>query len=198
MGSLYQMWASHFFYPPLQSSTEAAKDVLRIYDLQALISNKKFSYNFLDIGLSPYSYYQRELRKLSVVEIFSIKRVQSFQFIRKDEVGLLLDNISQATSSANPINLTHQIFAYNASIIFKMALGYNFRGSDHDKDSFHCQLHDISSLLGEFSVEDGILYVGWIIDRVNGHHKKLEIVFHELDTIFQNTIHVHLHPKRNN
>ncbi|XP_021901153.1 cytochrome P450 71B36-like [Carica papaya] len=161
------------------SFAETAKEIFKTYDLHT------------------YSNYWRELKKLVVCEIFSIKRIQSFQFIWEDEVSLLLDVISQAASSSNPINLTHQIFTYNASIIFRMALGYNFRGSDHDKSSFHRLLHNISSLLGEFSAEDYLPNLGWIIDRVNSHHEKLERVFHELDTIFQNAIYGHLHLERN-
>lgn len=76
------------------------------------------------------------------------------------------------------------MFIYSVNIIFSLTLGYRFRGSDHDKDNFHHLFHDISCLMGEFNVEDYIPYMGWMIDRVNDHHKKLERVFHELDIIF--------------
>lgn len=185
------------------SSAETAKDVLKIHDIQTcskhkFINTKRLSYNFLDISFSPYSDYWRDIKKLAILEVFSIKRVQSFRFIREDEVSLLLDAISQAASSSNPVNLTYQVFAYSASILFRIALGYNFRGSNLDEGNFHCLLHDISTVLGEFSAEDCIPYMGWIIDRINGNHAKLERVFHEMDTIFENAINVHLELERNN
>lgn len=81
------------------SSAKTVKEIFKFYDLQTcnrhkLISNWKLSYNFLDIGLFSYSNYWKEIKKLVVLEIFIIKRVQTFRFIREDEVGLLLDIIS--------------------------------------------------------------------------------------------------------
>ncbi|XP_021901305.1 cytochrome P450 71B34-like isoform X2 [Carica papaya] len=185
------------------SSAETAKDVLKSHDLQTcskhkFVNTKKLSYNFLDIAFSPYSDYWRDVKKLAILEVFSIKRVQSFRFIRENEVALLLDAISQAASSSNPVNLTYQMFGYSASILFRIALGYSFHGSDLDKGSFYCLFHDISTLLGEVNAEDYIPYIGWIVDRINGHHAKLERVFHEMNSIFENAINIHLDPKKNN
>lgn len=92
--------------------------------------------------------------------------MQSFRFVREDQVALLLNAISQAAYFSNPINLTHKMFASSVSILFRIALGYSFQGSDLDKGNFHCLLYNISTLLGEF--------IGWIIDRINDHHGKFE------------------------
>ncbi|KAK9191790.1 hypothetical protein WN943_020405 [Citrus x changshan-huyou] len=63
-----------------------------------------------------------------VIELFSMKRVQSFQFIREEEVASLVNSISQASSSASPADLSQKIFALSGSIQFRVAFGRRFQG----------------------------------------------------------------------
>ncbi|KAL5133073.1 Cytochrome P450 71A9 [Glycine soja] len=62
------------------SSPKLAKKVLKNHDLEfcgrpKLLAQQKLSYNGSDIVFSPYNEYWREIRKVSVVHIFSSKRV---------------------------------------------------------------------------------------------------------------------------
>lgn len=181
------------------SSAEAARDVLKVHDLDCcsrppLIGSGKFTYNYSDIAFSPYSDYWRELRKISVLEVFSLRRVQSFGFIREEEVALLMNSISESSSSASPVDLSEKMFALTGSIVFRMAFGRRFRGSNFDNHRFQELVHAVESLLGGFAAAECFPYVGWIIDRLNGYHAKLERVFQELDTLFQQIIDDHLKP----
>ncbi|KAL2470870.1 Cytochrome [Abeliophyllum distichum] len=72
------------------SSAEMAKQVLRTHDLECCskpysYGTMKILYNLLDVAFGPYSEYWRELRKICVIELFTIKRVQSFWNIREKE-----------------------------------------------------------------------------------------------------------------
>lgn len=181
------------------SSAEAARDVLKVHDLDCcsrprLTGSGKLTYNYSDIGFSPYSDYWRELRKISVLELFSLKRVQSFRFIREEEVALLMNSISESSSSASPVDLSEKMFALTGSITFRMAFGKRFRGSNFDNHRFEELVHAVESLVGGFTAAECFPYVGWIIDRLNGYHTKLERVFQELDTLFQQIIDDHLKP----
>ncbi|KAL9420820.1 hypothetical protein AB3S75_038400 [Citrus x aurantiifolia] len=181
------------------SSAEAARDVLKVHDLDCcsrapLIGSGKFTYNYSDIAFSPYSDYWRELRKISVLEVFSLRRVQSFGFIREEEVALLMNSISESSSSASPVDLSEKMFALTGSIVFRMAFGRRFRGSNFDNHRFQELVHAVESLVGGFAAAECFPYVGWIIDRLNGYHAKLERVFQELDTLFQQIIDDHLKP----
>ncbi|TXG56180.1 hypothetical protein EZV62_017493 [Acer yangbiense] len=130
----------------------------------------------------------RQIRKISVLELFSLKRVQSFRFIREGEVASLMNSISQSVSSATPVDLTEKIFAFTGSIVFRMSYGQNFRGSNLDNQNFEKFVHATESIVGGFTTEECFPYVGWIIDRLNGYHAKLEKVFHELNTFFEKAI----------
>ncbi|KAL9420818.1 hypothetical protein AB3S75_038398 [Citrus x aurantiifolia] len=77
------------------------------------------------------------MQKSCVIELFSMKRVQSFQFIREEEVASLVNSISQASSSASPADLSQKIFALSGSIQFIVAFGRRFQGVIFYNHKFH-------------------------------------------------------------
>lgn len=179
------------------SSAEAARDVLKVHDLDCcsrppLTGAGKLSYNYLDISFAPYGDYWRHMRKLCVIELFSVKRVQSFRSIREEEVALLMNSISQASSSALPVDLSEKIFALNGSMVLRMAFGKRFQGSHFDNHRFEELIDESEAVAGCFTAEECFPYVGWIIDRFTGYHAKLDRVFYELDSFFQQEIDDHL------
>ncbi|XP_022725705.1 cytochrome P450 71B37-like [Durio zibethinus] len=183
------------------SSAEPAREVLKVNDLACcsrprIAGAGRLSYNYLDLAFSPYGEYWREMRKICVLELFSVKRVKSFRFIREDEVASLMDLISRSSSSASPVNVTEKIFSLTGSIIFRTAFGKCFRGSDFDRSKFYELVHDAETVAGVFSADEYLPNVGWILDRINGHNKRVERIFHELDTFFQQVIDDHLKPGR--
>ncbi|XP_050276491.1 cytochrome P450 71B9-like [Quercus robur] len=183
------------------SSAEAAREVLKVNDLACcsrppLACSKVFSYNYRDITFSPYGDYWREIRKLCVLEFFSVKSVQFYEFIREEEVALLVDSISHYASSATPINLSEKLFALTASITFRIGFGKSFRGSGLDNDKFQAMVDEAVSVIGSYNASEFFPFVGWIIDTFSGRFKRLERVFHELDTLFQQIIDLHLDPER--
>ncbi|KAK0573623.1 hypothetical protein LWI29_011076 [Acer saccharum] len=106
-----------------------------------------------------------------------------------------MDTISQSASSAIPVDLSEKMFAFTASIVFRMSFGQIFQGSDLDNHKFEKLIRATEYFMGGFTTEECIPYVGWIIDRLNGYHAKLEKVFHELDTFFEKAINDHLKPE---
>ncbi|XP_021293040.1 cytochrome P450 71B37-like [Herrania umbratica] len=183
------------------SSAEAAREVLKVNDLACcsrppMAGAGKLSYNYLDVAFSPYGEYWREIRKICVLEIFSVKRVKSFRFVREEEVASLMNSVSQSSSSAAPVNVTEKIFSLTGSIIFRTAFGKSFQGSEFNRAKFYELVHDAATVAGRFSADEYFPGVGWILDRINGHKQRVERVFHELDTLFQEVIDDHLKPGR--
>ncbi|KAK1577838.1 hypothetical protein Q3G72_025318 [Acer saccharum] len=146
-------------------------EVLKVHDIDScsraqLTGTRKLSYNFLDIAFAPYGDYWKQMRKIFVLELFSLKRAQSFRLIREEEVGSLINSISQSalsSSASTPINLSEKIYALTGSIVFRMAFGQIFQG---------------------------------IVDRLNGYHTKLEKTFHDLDNFFEKAIEDYRQPER--
>ena len=184
------------------SSAEAAKVALKIHDLDAcsrpqLHGVRKLTYNYLDLAFSPYGEYWRELRKICVLELLSLKRVQSYRAIREEEVAKMINSIADhSLSSESPVNLTEKLFALTASTIFRVVLGATFQGSDFDHSKFHEVIQEAESTLGSFYTAEYFPYVGWIIDELSGLPKRHEKIFRELDHFFQRVIDDHLNVGR--
>ncbi|KAF2292791.1 hypothetical protein GH714_028969 [Hevea brasiliensis] len=136
------------------------------------------------------------MKKLIILELFSLKRVKSFQSLREGEIELFINSISESAASATPVNLTEKLFTLTANITFKMSFGFDYRGTNFDRNRFHEVVHDAEAVAGSFSMGELIPYVGWIIDWITAHHARTERVFHELDTFFQCVFNDHLKPDR--
>ncbi|XP_065875819.1 cytochrome P450 71B34-like [Euphorbia lathyris] len=179
------------------SSAEAARDVLKVHDLACcsrpcLTGAARLSYNFFDVALTPYGDHWRHMKKLMVLELFSLKRVQSFRFIREEEVELLINSIS--STAETPVDLTDKLFALTAKITYRMSLGIDYRETNLDRDRFHHVVDEAMAVAGSFSKAELFPFAGCIIDWITGHHARTERVFHELDSFLEYAIDDHLKP----
>ncbi|KAH0885885.1 hypothetical protein HID58_061981 [Brassica napus] len=182
------------------SSSEAAEAVLKTHDLECCsrpktVGTGKFTYGFKDIALSEYGAYWREMRKLAVIELFSLKRVQSFRYIREEEVGLVVKKVSESALRQSPLDLSKTIFSLTASIICRVALGQNFNedGFVIDQERIEELVTEAAEAIGTFNFSDffpGALgrFLDWFFQR----YKKMNKVFEELDAFYQHVIDDHL------
>ncbi|CAN0906080.1 Cytochrome P450 71B10 [Linum grandiflorum] len=183
------------------SSAEAAKQVMKVNDLAScsrppMAGTRRLTYNYLDVAFAPYGDHWRFMRKMIILELFSLKRVKSFRFIREEEVGLLIDSLIQQSSSSAEVNLTDKLFSLTANITFRMSFGFNYHGTDFDKDAFHEMVHQAAIVTGTISAQESLPLIGWIVDRFTGLQARTDRVFHELDNFFQHVIDEHLKPGR--
>ncbi|CAI0395026.1 unnamed protein product [Linum tenue] len=184
------------------SSPEAAQEVMKVHDIDtcsrpSLVGTRRLTYNYLDVGFSPYGDNWRFMRKMIILELFSVKRVKAFRFVREEEVGLLIDSISEISASGSTFDLTEKCFSLTANITFRMSFGFNYHGSDFDKGRFHEVIHEAQVVMGTISGEECFPRpFGWIVDKFNGHQARIERVFHELDTFYRHVIDEHLKPGR--
>ncbi|XP_022956399.1 cytochrome P450 71B2-like [Cucurbita moschata] len=175
------------------SSAAAARELFKFHDLAScsrplLTGSGRFSYNFVDLNLSPYGERWRELRKICMLQLFNPRRVESFQEIREEEVGRLVNSISQSSSSSSPIDLSDKLYSLTANITTRVAFGSIFSGGKLDDEHFQHVMRRAVAAIGSFSMTDFIPSFGWIIDRLNGVHERLEKSFAEMDAFFQHVV----------
>uniref|UniRef100_A0A803PH12 Cytochrome P450 n=1 Tax=Cannabis sativa TaxID=3483 RepID=A0A803PH12_CANSA len=179
------------------SSAKAAEDVLKINDLAccdrpSLTGPAKLAYNNIDITFSPYGEYWRQIRKLCVLKLFSSKSVQSFDFIRDDEIHSLNDFLRESSVSATPVNLSVKMATLMASNTFRTAFGKRFSECGLESEVFEQMIHRAMDVVGTFAASDMFPRMGWIIDRLTGVHAKFERSFREMDDFFEIVIAEHL------
>ncbi|XP_057415219.1 cytochrome P450 71D8-like [Lotus japonicus] len=110
------------------SSPDMAKEIMKTHDLAfasrpELLSPKILAYGSTDIAFAPYGDYWKQMRKICTSELLSPKRVQSFSFIREDEVANLIQSIHLLASTGSLFNLSKSASSLINTIISRAAFG---------------------------------------------------------------------------
>lgn len=171
------------------SSPEIAKDIMKTHDLSFcdrpnLMTFTIFSYNATDIIFSAFDEHWRQLRKMCVMELLSVKRVQSFRSIREEEVLDLVKSITASEGSV--VNLSHKVFEMTFGITARAAFG---KRSKH-QEAFRSALDEMLTLMGGFCIAD--LYPSIkILQKMSTVKKKYQKLHNEIDMIMQDIIDEH-------
>uniref|UniRef100_A0A803MFA1 Uncharacterized protein n=1 Tax=Chenopodium quinoa TaxID=63459 RepID=A0A803MFA1_CHEQI len=72
------------------------------------------------LGLAPYGEYWRQVRKISTLELFTVKRVESFRFIREEETLNMLKAIRKEAGCA--VNLSNKFFVLACDVMCRYEL----------------------------------------------------------------------------
>ncbi|GFP83439.1 cytochrome p450 83b1 [Phtheirospermum japonicum] len=178
------------------SSAKIAKEALKHNDLAfsnrpSTITSAKLSYHYHDIANSPYSEYWREMRKMVGLRLFTLKQVNSFRPVREDEVSRMVKAISRQADSRQLVNLNEATMSLSSSIICRVAVGKRY----DEKRRFDRHLGELQTVSMEIFVGDCFPWLIWI-DRLCGKVSRLEKVFDDMDSFYQEVIDEHLSPNR--
>ncbi|KAJ4887907.1 Cytochrome P450 71B11 [Raphanus sativus] len=181
------------------STPETVMDVLKTFDADCcsrpyMTYPARITYNLNDLVFSPYNKYWREVRKMTVVELYTAKRVPSFRHVREDEVASFVDFIKQSASLESPVNFNQKLLKLSGSVICRVAFGINLKGSKLEK-TYEQVIVEAFQVLGSFAAADYFPVIDKIIDRITGLHGKCEKVFEAIDSFFDQAIKHHLEDK---
>ncbi|XP_055813949.1 6,7,8-trihydroxycoumarin synthase-like [Solanum dulcamara] len=182
------------------SSTKLAKEVLKTQDLvfcsrPSLLGQQKLAYNGHDIGFAPYNDHWRERRKICVLHLFSLKKVQSFSPIREDEVSRMMKKISQQAANSQITNLSNLMVSLTSTIICRVAFGVRFDEEGHERKRFDYLLPEAQAMSVSFFVSDFFPSLSRI-DKLTGLTDRLEKIFNDLDEFYEELIEQHQNPNR--
>ncbi|XWS51317.1 hypothetical protein CRYUN_Cryun12cG0166600 [Craigia yunnanensis] len=110
------------------SSAQMAREIVKNHDIVFSNRPKTTAANMLlygctDVGFAPCGEYWRQVRKVSVLELFSHRRVHSFQYlVRDEEVEVLINKIRRASVKEECINLTDLLMAVSSNIVSRCVL----------------------------------------------------------------------------
>ncbi|CAN1126457.1 Cytochrome P450 84A1 [Linum perenne] len=128
------------------SSPEIAKQVLKSQD--NIFSNRPtniainyLTYDRSDMAFANYGPFWRQMRKISVMKLFSRRRAESWESVR-DEIDSMVQTVA-ANPTGNPINVGELIFTFTMNLTYRAAFGT----SNNNKG----QMEEFIKILQEFS-----------------------------------------------
>ncbi|XVF08813.1 hypothetical protein REPUB_Repub07fG0035700 [Reevesia pubescens] len=176
------------------SSAEMAREIFENHDIvfssrPSTTAAKILLYGCSDVGYAPYGEYWRQVRKITVLELLSRRRVQSFQFVRDEEVEVVINKIRRASVKRESINLSQMMMAISNNIVSRCAFGRKLEEED-GSSKFGQLARRVMVLLLSFSIGDMFPYLSWL-DVITGLIPRLKAVFGELDTLMDQIIEEH-------
>ncbi|GAY53378.1 hypothetical protein CUMW_148860, partial [Citrus unshiu] len=161
------------------SSAELAGEMFKTHDIVTSNRPKTTPANILlyecrDIGFANYGEYWRKVRKICVLELLSLRRVQSFQHIRDDEVSSLINKIRHLCfNKGRPLNLTEMLLTVSNNIVSRCVLG---RKADEEEKNIgkSNKFGDVFPSFGWLDVLSGL------IGRLNTTARALDALLDEV------------------
>ncbi|KAH0634462.1 hypothetical protein KY290_037875 [Solanum tuberosum] len=135
----------------------------------------------------------REAMEKSILE--GLKKVQSFNPIREDEVSRMIKNISQQATTSRVTNLSTMLYSLTSTIICRVAFGIRYDEEAHERRRFDELLIETQAMMASFFVSNFFPSLSWI-DKLTGLTDRLENNFKNLDNFYEELIEQHLNPKR--
>ncbi|KAI3759784.1 hypothetical protein L6452_07841 [Arctium lappa] len=185
------------------SSVEIAKLILKTMDTNFICrpktaAGKHTTYGYTDITWSPYGPYWRQARKLCVTELFSAKRMGSFEYIRVAEMTSLVGAVRGRCGEA--IVLKDLLSTMSSNVISRMVLGRSYlaggecgagrgRGVVVTGGEFKRMLEELFLLNGVFNVGDWIPWMGFM--DLQGYVKRMKVVSRKFDRFLEDVLEEH-------
>ncbi|XP_076897584.1 xanthotoxin 5-hydroxylase CYP82C4-like [Bidens hawaiensis] len=175
------------------SSWEVAKECFTVNDL-ALASRPKSAavkhmcYNYAMFGMSPYTPFWREMRKIVMLELLSNRRLEMLKDIRVLEINCginelyarLVENSHQPTV----VELNKWFEHTMLNIIMMMVAGKRFLvvgGGEDEAKMCHEAIIDFFRLSGLFVVSDALLLLWWL--DLQGYEKQIKKTARDFDSV---------------
>ncbi|XP_022137054.1 cytochrome P450 71A1-like [Momordica charantia] len=179
------------------SSAEMAREVMKTHDLNfsdrpQTTAAKILLYGFKDVGFAPYGEYWRQARKICALELFSAKRVESFQYVRDEEVAVLVNRIRRGCVGGDgegSVNLAQLFLSTSNNIVSRCMMGDKFE-DENGKSRFGDISRRVMVLLTAFCFADFFPALWWI-DVVRGFNGELKKCFTTLDAFFSKVVEEH-------
>ncbi|KAK4264410.1 hypothetical protein QN277_025589 [Acacia crassicarpa] len=159
---------------------------------------KIFVYGCIDVAFSPYGEEWRLKRKIAVLELLSLKRVQSFQYIREEEVADLINKIREACQekkNGTSVNMSRLIIATSNNIVCRCLLGQKFETADGEY-SFGDSARKVMVHMTAFSFGNFFPSLRWM-DVVTGLIPRINATFREIDAFLDEVLVQHKSARRN-
>ncbi|PKI79358.1 hypothetical protein CRG98_000236 [Punica granatum] len=158
---------------------------------------RELSYNFTTVGTSSYGPLWRNLRRISVLEIFSSTRLNSFLGIRLEELRFLVKNLHKTVTEhggVSRVEMRPRLQELTFNVIMRMLSGKRYFGDEVDNSDEAKNFREITSTFFEVSgisdLGDFIPMLRWL-GLGRGKQKKIVETKRKADMFLQGLIEEH-------
>ncbi|KAJ8621321.1 hypothetical protein MRB53_029850 [Persea americana] len=194
-------FGSHPFI--IASSVKTAKQILKTQDLNfasqpKMAAGKYTTYNYSNITWSPYGAYWRQARKMCLMELFSARRLDSYEFIRVEEMWAMLHCLFAA--SGETILLEDHLSTVILNVISRMVLGRKYAeesAAGHPivtPEECKRMLDELFLLNGVLNIGDYIPWIGFL--DLQGYVRKMKKLSKKFDRFLEHVIDEHNERRR--
>ncbi|KAK9108283.1 hypothetical protein Syun_024294 [Stephania yunnanensis] len=173
------------------SSPAIAEQIMKTHDLvfanrPMMTSTKIILYGCVVVGFAPYSEKWRQLRKICITELLSVKRVKTFKRVREEEVACMVESIHGSSSLGIPIDVAAMLHDLSNDILCRCVLGRKYSDDDGDKRSADIAKRLTTKSL-PMSFSDLFSSLGWL-DTLTGVTGRLKKTAREFDLFLDQII----------
>jgi cytochrome P450 len=194
------------------SSVDMAKFFLKTHDVvftdrPKIAAGKHTTYNYSDITWSPYGAYWRQARKMCLTELFSAKRLESYEYIRREEVLALLGDLHRGAAAAGagrPLVLKDYLSTVSLNVITRMVMGKKYLEKEvrdaesgaviTTPDEFKWMIDELFLLNGVLNIGDSIPWLDWM--DLQGYIKRMKKLSKKFDRFLEHVVEEHSERRR--
>ncbi|XP_057842780.2 trimethyltridecatetraene synthase [Cryptomeria japonica] len=180
------------------SSVEMAREILKTNDLTfasrpRIAAGKYTVYNYSDITWSPYGEHWRLARKICLMELFSTKRLESYEYIRVEEVERMVASVFRSSAAAQPVHLREETSSVSNDIISRMVLGRRYLDENGGNK---IEPHEFKEMLEELFVLNGVFNIGDYIPALSfldlqGYVRRMKKLSRRFDIFLEEVLEEH-------
>ncbi|GLJ31832.1 hypothetical protein SUGI_0640510 [Cryptomeria japonica] len=180
------------------SSPAMAKEFLKTHDLVfATRPNSTYGkyvcYDHKGVAFSPYGEYWRHMRKLLTVELLTVKRIDSFRFVREEEVCAMIASIWQESGhGAQYVDVKKRLSSLTQNVVCRMFASRTYSDNDlNGGHGFKQMVEEMFAVAGAFPIGDSIPSLDWL--DLHGFRRRMQAVHKMFDGFAEKVIDDHIH-----
>ncbi|MED6160677.1 hypothetical protein PIB30_053680 [Stylosanthes scabra] len=187
------------------SSVEMVRSFLKTHDA-AIADRPKFSagkyttYNYSDITWSQYGPYWRQARRMCLMELFSAKRLESYEYIRREEMFNLLNDLFKCSKSNGTVLLKDHLSTLSLNVISRMVLGKKYTETEKEENAI-ISPDEFKKMLDELFLLNGVLNLGDFIPWIHfldlqGYVKRMKALAKKFDRFMEHVLDEHIERRK--
>ncbi|KAI6675739.1 hypothetical protein NL676_003645 [Syzygium grande] len=172
------------------SSPEAAKLVLKTHD--SIFSSRRsvdalhhMSYGNKGMAFAESGAYWWGLRRLCMLQLLSLAKVESFAPMRREELGRMIGRVTAAAVAREAVDVSAEVGQLMGNLACRMILGCSTR----DKFNLKPVIHEARNLAGAFNLADYVPLLGAL--DLQGMTRRAKAVNRAMDKVFEDIIREH-------